>query len=293
MANIAKVEVLPAVENEEWYQQLLDDCQTIITETEFTARWVLVEGYHTLGLRILEDEPKIKRGGSDLRDTLTRVSKDIGTHERQLYRAVQFARKCPDLELLPYGKDVSWRKICHEYLPALTEGDKTPLPLPKGKFRVIEADPPWQLDAAEGKSAVGQYRLMTLEEIKDLAVADLAADDCHLYLWAINPMLPEALEVIDAWGFIYKTCITWVKSDGFGTGHYFRGQTEQVLFAIKGKLDTLENDQPNFFEAPRKGRHSEKPNRFYEIAERMSPEPRVRLFARSQRDGWVSWGDEI
>ena len=101
----------------DWYQSLIDDCQSIIVEAEFTSRWVIVEGYHSLGMRILQDEPKMVQGGSTLRETLTRVTKLLNTSERTLYRAVQFAKKYPDLDLLPEGKNVSWRKICNEYLP--------------------------------------------------------------------------------------------------------------------------------------------------------------------------------
>lgn len=169
-----------------------------------------------------------------------------------------------------------------------------PVPLPVGKFRVIEADPPWKMDGEEGKSQVLQYPLMDLESIKALRpeIIKMADDNCHLYLWAINPMLREAFEVMEAWGFTYKTCLTWIKSNGFGTGHYFRGATEHVLFGVRGRLDTLQKDQRNYFEAPRR-EHSSKPDEFYEVAERMSPGPRVRLFARSARAGWASWGNEL
>lgn len=172
-----------------------------------------------------------------------------------------------------------------------------PLEIPSGKFQTIEIDPPWKLNGQEAKSQILQYPLMDLQQIKDLGekINEMADENCHLYLWVINPMLPEAIEVLKSWekyGFIYKTCITWVKSNGFGTGHYYRGQTEHVLFAVKGKLGTDRNNQPNYFEAPRY-KHSEKPEKFYEIVETMSPEPRLRLFARSHREGWKSCGDEI
>lgn len=171
---------------------------------------------------------------------------------------------------------------------------QSPFSIPEGKYRTIEIDPPWKMNAEEGKSQVMQYPLMTVEEIKALReyIDKLADDNCHLYLWAINPMLPEAFEVMKALGFEYKTCITWIKSNGFGTGHYYRGQTEHVLFGVRGKLDTLRNNQANYFEAPR-SKHSQKPEIFYEIAESMSPGPYIRLFARSQRNKWASWGNEL
>lgn len=167
------------------------------------------------------------------------------------------------------------------------------VPLPQGVYRCIEADPPWALAANEGKSAVAKYNVMTLEAIKAMGpqVLERAADDCHLWLWAINPMLPEALEVMSAWGFAYKACLTWVKSNGFGTGHYLRGATEHCLLGVRGSLKCLRNDQRTYFESPRTD-HSRKPEEFYDIIDTLSPGPRLRLFARSQREGWDSWGDQ-
>ena len=105
-------ELIPA----NWYQSLIDDCQAIMVEAEFTSRWVLVEGYHSLGLRILQDEHKLVSGGSTLREGLKRVSKLLNRGERTLYKAVQFAKEYPDLSLLPDGKNTSWHKICNTYL---------------------------------------------------------------------------------------------------------------------------------------------------------------------------------
>lgn len=181
------------------------------------------------------------------------------------------------------------RQLDRQAEPAIAE------PLPAGRYSTIEADPPWQLDAAEAKSAVMQYELMDIDAICAMGddVIDRAADDCTLWLWAINPMLPEALTVMEAWGFAYKGCLTWVKPNGFGTGHYLRGATEHVLLGVRGTPTLLRKNQPTYFEAPRIGRHSEKPAEFYDLLESLTPAPRIRLFARSQRDGWDSWGNEL
>lgn len=167
----------------------------------------------------------------------------------------------------------------------------TPPPLPDGKHHVIEADPPWAVPSGP-KGPGHQYALMSTDAICDMAldVRALAADDCHLYLWATNTLLPDAFQVMEAWGFEYRTILTWVKP-GIGLGHHFRTSTEHVLFGTRGKLDTLVNDQPTHFEMPA-GRHSQKPKGFYDLIERCSPGPYVRLFARDQRKGWVSWGAE-
>jgi N6-adenosine-specific RNA methylase IME4 len=181
------------------------------------------------------------------------------------------------------------REFVRIYKRKLTQ----PAELPAGVFSCIEADPPWALDASEGKSAIGQYTVMDLEAIKAMGpdVQARAAENSHLWLWAINPMLPEAFDVMAAWGFDYKGCLTWVKTNGFGTGHYLRGATEHCLLGVRGTLACLRNDQRTYFEATRTD-HSRKPEGFYDILETLSPGPRLRLFARSQRDGWESWGDE-
>ena len=104
-----------------WYQSLVDDCNSIMVEAESRGKWVIVEGYHSLGMRILQDEPRMVQGGSTLRETLSHVTKLLNTKERTLYRAVQFAKKFPVLSELPEGRDTSWRKICNDYLPEHTE----------------------------------------------------------------------------------------------------------------------------------------------------------------------------
>jgi N6-adenosine-specific RNA methylase IME4 len=169
-----------------------------------------------------------------------------------------------------------------------------PQAFPDAKFRVIEADPPWAMDSQEKKSQHYQYPTQNLEEIKALKeeIDAVVEENAHLYLWATNPMLPEAFEVARAWGFKFKTLLTWHKSNGFGTGHYFRGQTEHVLFCVRGTLPTLAKDVSNHFSAPRR-KHSQKPEMFYELIEKSSAGPYLRLYARESREGWTSWGNEI
>jgi N6-adenosine-specific RNA methylase IME4 len=132
---------------------------------------------------------------------------------------------------------------------------------------------------------------MSMEEIRELPVSDLAADDAHLYLWVTNSFIGEGAGLFPAWGFRYNTVLTWVKPS-IGCGHYFRSRTEHVLFGRRGRLPTLRNDQGNVIEAPR-GRHSEKPEVFYELVERSSPGPYLDMFARRLRPGWTSWGNEV
>jgi N6-adenosine-specific RNA methylase IME4 len=166
---------------------------------------------------------------------------------------------------------------------------------PKKRYYTIVADPPWRYDTkpAEGGTT---YPTMTQSELLCLPIGNWAADNAHLYLWTTNSFLVEAHELVKAWGFEYKTLITWVKrkpvnDNWIGMGFYFRGVTEHVLFAVRGALSIKEKDQANLFYAPRSG-HSEKPQTFYDIVERMSHGPYLDVFARKQRMGWDTFGNE-
>jgi len=173
------------------------------------------------------------------------------------------------------------------------------------RFGAILADPPWQFQNRTGKVAPGHKRLnryetLTLKEIMALPVSEIAAETSHLYLWTPNALLPEALGVMKAWGFTYKSNIVWHKirkdggPDGRGVGFYFRNVTEIVLFGVRGKnVRTLPpgRRQVNYL-ATRKREHSRKPDEQYGLIEACSPGPFVELFARGVRDGWECWGAE-
>lgn len=159
------------------------------------------------------------------------------------------------------------------------------------KYRTIVADPPWKYaNRATRGAAEDHYETMTIEELCALDVEELSAPESHLYLWTTNGFLRESFQVMGAWGFTYKTCLTWVKPQ-LGMGNYFRSSTEHVLFGIRGGLRTLDCNQRNWFEAKR-GRHSEKPGMFFDLVERVSPGPYLEMFARRARFGWDYWGDE-
>lgn len=168
------------------------------------------------------------------------------------------------------------------------------------RFATIVADPPWSYRVSAGvQGAIGtQYATMSNAEIAALPIADLAAADAHLYLWVTNPRLfaePHddcgPIDIVRAWGFNYKTTLTWVKKPGLGIGFYFRGDTEHVLFATRGSAPIEASLRvSNVFAAPRGG-HSAKPDCFYDLVEQVSPAPRLEIFARRARFGWDYAGD--
>lgn len=157
------------------------------------------------------------------------------------------------------------------------------------KYKTILADPPWKYGKGWGWGAGEYYPLMVVEEICNLQIP--SAENAHLYLWSPNAMLPDAFRVIESWGFNYKTCITWVKHRSI-FGYYFKGQTEQLLFSVKGKLPPNDKKQTTVLFAKIR-RHSQKPDRIYEIIEAVSPPPYLELFARQKTPGWDVWGNEV
>jgi N6-adenosine-specific RNA methylase IME4 len=172
------------------------------------------------------------------------------------------------------------------------------------RFGTVLADPPWRFMNRTGKVApehrrLSRYDTMTWKEIAALPVGDIAAERSHCYLWTPNALIPDALRVLEEWGFAYKTMLVWHKvrmdggSDGRGVGFYFRNVTEPVLFGVRGRIRTLApgRRQVNLL-ATRKREHSRKPDELYPVVEACSPGPRIELFARYPREGWSAWGDE-
>jgi N6-adenosine-specific RNA methylase IME4 len=161
-----------------------------------------------------------------------------------------------------------------------------------GPFPVLYADPPWRYEHADPTRAIeNHYPTMTLDEIKALEIP--AADDSVLLMWATSPKLLEALEVLEAWGFEYRTCMVWVK-DKIGMGYYARQQHELVLIGRRGNLPVPDpEDRPSSIIRGDRGEHSAKPDRMYEVIEQMYPlAQKCELFQRRPRKGWAGWGNQ-
>jgi len=168
-----------------------------------------------------------------------------------------------------------------------------PFPSSLVRYRTILADPPWGTRNQQGGyGAVRHYPLMTTAEICALPVSRLAEDDAHLWLWVTNGDIFETgPAVMGAWGFSYRSCLTWIKPR-FGLGHYLRNQTEHLLLGVRGRAPVLFKGQGTWTYAPLQ-EHSHKPEEQYAIIERCSPGPYLELFARRKRPGWHSWGNQV
>lgn len=169
------------------------------------------------------------------------------------------------------------------------------------KYNIIYADPPWSYrDRGCNGAAEKHYSTMSLADIKALPMKDIAADNCALFLWATYPMFGEALEVLKAWDFIYKTiAFQWIKTypkSGkyvFGLGNWTRANSEPCILAIRGKPKRQNKGVSQLIFAPR-GKHSAKPGVVREkIVDVVGDLPRIELFAREKTLGWDCWGDEI
>jgi N6-adenosine-specific RNA methylase IME4 len=170
--------------------------------------------------------------------------------------------------------------------------------LPFKRYGVLYADPPWRFKpysrvTGMDRAADNHYATMTLDAIKSLDVPGIAARDSVLLLWATWPMLPQALEVMSAWGFTFKSGLPWVKPRHI-TGYWFWSRSELFLVGTQGRVPAPAPGtqwQGLIEAAPRE--HSRKPDEAYRLIEHYYPSlPRIELFARRVRAGWDQWGAE-
>jgi N6-adenosine-specific RNA methylase IME4 len=228
-------------------------------------------------------------------DTVAPTLADLGVSKRQSSTYQQVAAIPGDVfeayVAAPNGR-LSRNALLRDGKRAGQYAPVVPPPMPAGVWNVLLADPPWRYEpnSVPPSCAIeAHYPTLTLEEICALEVP--AADDAVLFLWATAPKLPDALRVMNAWGFQYRTCAVWVK-DRIGMGYYFRGRHELLLVGRRGDMPVPDGrSRPDsVIEAPR-GRHSQKPAVIYDLLEAMYPSAaRLELFARGSRPGWDRWG---
>ena len=179
------------------------------------------------------------------------------------------------------------------------------IPFPDKKYSIIYADPPWGYqNKATRAAATKHYNTMTTAELNDMKIGrgggGIAADDCVLFMWATFPMLKEAIELIEAWGFTYKTiAFNWIKQNKkspglfWGLGNWTRSNSEVCLLATKGKPKRASAAVHSVVVAPIQ-KHSQKPEEVRDrIVELMGDLPRIELFARTTAPGWDAWGNEV
>jgi N6-adenosine-specific RNA methylase IME4 len=285
--------------SQQWYESLIEECKSIITEAEFTSRWALVEGYWLLGQRIREDVELKKWEQNKAGRVLQDLAKDLSISERTIYYALQAFDKYPVLDKVPEGKAISWNKLITKYLPkqdkVLIANQTSITQLQEGKYDVIVIDPPWKIEKIQREVAPNQagfdYSTMEIEEIKQITLP--TAEDCHIFLWTTQKYLPIAFEVLEEWGLNYICCMTWSKVGGFQAWNLPQYNSEFVLYARRGFPKFIDTkDFMTSFHGKRR-EHSRKPDEFYNTIARVTRGNKLDMFSREKRDGWVSWGAEI
>ncbi len=173
---------------------------------------------------------------------------------------------------------------------------QTPDPIATtARFATILVDPPWDWGDEGDVNQLGRakpdYATMSIDQLRQLPLARLADVDCHLYMWITNRSLPKGFDLLNGWGFRFITALTWPKKS-FGMGTYFRGQTEHLLFGVRGSQSLTRKDASTLLPAWDRGPdgHSSKPVEIYGFIESCSPGPYLEMFARQKRDGWAAWG---
>jgi N6-adenosine-specific RNA methylase IME4 len=171
---------------------------------------------------------------------------------------------------------------------AVTTGTGSP-----AKYRTIVADPPWRYEQAGVTKADARkfYPTMSFGEVCGLRDAVLSTADAHLWLWTTNALIEEGHDVVRAWGFRPLTLVTWCKKQP-GVGHYLRNNMEHVILASRGLPMTPEAKPLSTWYVWPRAEHSRKPDAFYDLVEQVSPGPYLELFARRNRLGWDTWGNE-
>ena len=243
---------------------------------------------------------KVPQNSAEAGETRDKLAKAAGVSHDTMARVKKIAEQAPeDVKAKLRTGEVSINQAYNEIKKAerrekIQQLSLSDSPMPYGEFDIIYADPPWQYEHIVSKSRAieNQYPTLTLEDIKALSVP--VKENAVLFLWATAPKLDEALQVMKAWQFDYRTCAIWDK-EVIGMGYWFRNQHELLLVGVKGVVSPPPENKriSSVFRSKREG-HSQKPDFIYSIIENMFPNYLyLELFARNERPGWKSWGNEL
>ena len=255
-------------------------------------------------LRPVEEEKaeeRMKEGKPCVKFTQGKTREKLGTTVGMSWRTLEKAEAVvdsgdKDLIQAMDGRAISIDKAHRTLKQKENRAKQKDRKMPKGKFDIIYADPPWKYDFSKSdtRKIEGKYSTMSMKAILELKEDIPWAEDSVLFLWVPMPKIREGLEVMNGWGYEYKTGMVWVKNK-IGMGYYVRGQHELLLIGTKGQPGVpFEEDRPSsVIQAPRT-KHSEKPKEVYSLIEKMYPDRKyLELFARDKRKNWNGWGNEL
>lgn len=216
------------------------------------------------------------------------------TFEQQIVEWKDSDKEITTAGLLKLAKGIAVDKATGEEV-VISEGSSADLNglISQGtKFGCIYADPPWQYGNQGTRAATdNHYPTMPIPDICALPISQLAAENAHLHLWTTNAFLFDAKQVMEAWGFTYKSVMVWTKPQ-MGIGNYWRVSHEFLLLGVRGSAPFRDRSIMSWQTADR-GQHSAKPGMFRQLIERVSPGPYLELFARDQHEKWTVWGNQI
>lgn len=273
--------------------------QHVVASNEATTQAEAAAALHVSRSSVQRARRVLEQGTEGLVDAVRRGDVDVGF-------AAQFSKRPADeqdafvervIDALKTKRTVNAKQVARTLQRELVADQirREPAPLPTGPFRVIAADPCWRYDVRDEDGTHRgnvDYPTMTPQEIAALPVLERAHTDAVLWLWITNAMLIDGahLPILDAWGFVGKTILTWEK-DRMGLGNYLRNITEHCIVAVRGAPTLMLTNETTMIHAARR-EHSRKPDEFYALVERLCPGSKLELFAREQRDGWRTWGAE-
>lgn len=261
-------------------------------------------GLQTTG-SVPDDNPTPRRPVDTSRHEHVQVAEIAGVSPRTAASVISVAKKAPDM----FEKMLAGEMTANEAERVLKENAReqrrqenaklaasTPAPTTAGvRFATILIDPPWDWGDEGDVNQLGRakpdYATMSIEQLHALPVGEISDVDCHIYMWITNRSAPKGFALLESWGFRYVTMLTWPKPS-FGMGNYFRGQTEHIIFGVKGSQQLRRKDASTLLPTWQRGPngHSSKPGEIYEFIESCSPGPYVEMFSRVKRDGWSAWG---
>ena len=221
--------------------------------------------------------------------TVSRIKRIMDNGSEELQRDVETGKKSP---------------ASAERLIILEKIHTNPIPLPQGKYKIILCDVPYkyshELEGAPNYPTLSEEEIIQLKDNQQRAITDMFAEDAIIFFWAPIPKIEEALRIVCAWGFTYKTAIVWSKeNEGIsqqGTGHYIIATCEMILVATRGKpgIPVPKNRPLGILRAPRTKIHSQKPEIIRHWIEKMYPNQKyLELFARETAKNWICWGNQL
>ena len=282
------------------------------TQQHLETNRLWIEYGYTLGRVLLEMEKNKGHATKKCSNTMLPHSptlSDMGIHKMAASRWQQIAGNIADEIVQAYVEEQHQKKepatqaallrmVANSQNEIIRRGNAE---MPGGRYSVIYADPPWSYgDDRKGLSSYGgagtHYPTMSIDELCQLPVHQLAAENSVLFLWTTSPLLESSFEVINAWGFNYKTSFVWDK-EKHNFGHYNSVRHEFLLVCTRGSYTPLAQDRKlhdSVVSIPKTDKHSEKPEEFRQIIDQIYPDgPKIELFARREVAGWKSWGNEI